>query len=98
MAKSDRLLVLPEDEKNTIYGENVLTFPSQNNPMCGQVVAAWYNEIVHYDWKRNGFTEQAKHFTALIWKATRQVGCAKARAIQSGRYYVVVRTHKKFIR
>ncbi|CAI1551143.1 hypothetical protein SEUBUCD646_0K02330 [Saccharomyces eubayanus] len=38
-------------------------------------VDAWYNEISSYDYSNPGFTEDAGHFTQVVWKGTSQVGC-----------------------
>ncbi|KAK1143443.1 hypothetical protein N8T08_006771 [Aspergillus melleus] len=55
------------------YGEN-LAF---GYPNASAAIAAWGDEVRHYDFhKPTGFTEETGHFTQLVWKATRQVGCA----------------------
>ncbi|KAG2439565.1 hypothetical protein HXX76_004918 [Chlamydomonas incerta] len=36
-------------------------------------VISWANEICNYDWKNPGFT--AGHYTQIVWKSTRRVGC-----------------------
>jgi recyclin-1 len=39
-------------------------------------IGAWANESKSYDYSAPGFSEQTGHFTQLVWKATRQLGCA----------------------
>lgn len=39
-------------------------------------VQAWYDEIADYDFANPGFSENAGHFTQLVWKSSTQVGCA----------------------
>ncbi|CAL9731715.1 protein Pry1p [Monosporozyma unispora] len=39
-------------------------------------VEAWYGEISDYDFSNPGFSENAGHFTQLIWKSSTEVGCA----------------------
>lgn len=39
-------------------------------------VQAWYDEISDYDFANPGFSENAGHFTQLVWKSSTQVGCA----------------------
>lgn len=38
-------------------------------------VTAWYDEISDYDYSNPGFSEEAGHFTQLVWKSSTQVGC-----------------------
>ena len=38
-------------------------------------VEAWGNERAKYDFGDEGFGEDTGHFTQLVWKATRSVGC-----------------------
>lgn len=40
-------------------------------------VDAWGNERDDYDFSNPGFSEQAGHFTQLVWKNTSTVGCAR---------------------
>lgn len=41
------------------------------------VAAAWYNEESLYNYSEPEYTEKAGHFTALIWKGAKEVGCGK---------------------
>ncbi|KAG2027671.1 hypothetical protein GB937_000111 [Aspergillus fischeri] len=55
------------------YGEN-LAFGYQDPAAA---VAAWGDEGQKYDYKLpTGFSEETGHFTQLVWRATREVGCA----------------------
>lgn len=38
---------------------------------------AWGNERREYDFGDGGFGEDTGHFTQLVWKATRSVGCGR---------------------
>ncbi|EJS42925.1 pry2p [Saccharomyces arboricola H-6] len=52
------------------YGENLaLGYGTTGS------VDAWYNEISSYDYSNPGFSEDAGHFTQVVWKGTTQVGC-----------------------
>jgi hypothetical protein len=55
------------------YGEN-LAFGYQDPAAA---VAAWGDEGQKYNYKLpTGFSEETGHFTQLVWRATREVGCA----------------------
>ena len=38
-------------------------------------VAMWYDEIKQYRFPDGGFSMQTGHFTQLVWRGTKQVGC-----------------------
>lgn len=55
-------------------GENLAAgtagaFPAES------VVQMWYDEVEGYDFKRGGFSMDTGHFTQLVWKDTKRVGC-----------------------
>ncbi|KAL2808015.1 CAP domain-containing protein [Aspergillus granulosus] len=55
------------------YGEN-LAYGYGN---ATSAVQAWGDESEMYDFdKPTGFTKQTGHFTQLVWRGTREVGCA----------------------
>ncbi|PWY85138.1 PR-1-like protein [Aspergillus eucalypticola CBS 122712] len=58
---------------NGPYGEN-LAF---GYPNVSSAVAAWGDEVQKYNFQEpTGFTEETGHFTQLVWRETREVGCA----------------------
>jgi hypothetical protein len=65
------------------YGEN-LALGCSNATSC---VEAWGNERDGYDFKGE-FTEDAGHFTQLVWKNTTDVGCGAKLCGDSGWYLV----------
>jgi uncharacterized protein YkwD len=56
------------------YGEN-LAAGTTGYMDPAAVVAMWYGEIKQYDYNNPGFSMQTGHFTQVVWKTTRKVGC-----------------------
>lgn len=67
------------DQNNKLYGENLYALYGQDTISHDQhminAVNAWYNEISMYNFANQGFTEQTGHLTAMIWKASNEIGC-----------------------
>ncbi|KAF9384565.1 hypothetical protein CPB97_005561 [Podila verticillata] len=40
-------------------------------------ITAWYNEEKQYNYNNPGFSGATGHFTQVVWKDTKSVGCAK---------------------
>jgi pathogenesis-related protein 1 len=57
------------------FGEN-LAWGYKRTP--NNVVDAWYKEVTDYDYRRPGFASSTGHFTQVIWRNTKQVGCGVA--------------------
>lgn len=54
------------------YGENLATgYPSINKS-----VKVWYDENKQYSYSRPGFSMSTGHFTQLVWKGSKKLGCA----------------------
>jgi uncharacterized protein YkwD len=59
-------------------GENLYwSWPSGNAPGSA-AVDSWYNEIGSYDFNNPVYSQATGHFTQMIWRASTQLGCAKA--------------------
>ncbi|PTU23507.1 hypothetical protein P175DRAFT_0522502 [Aspergillus ochraceoroseus IBT 24754] len=63
----------PLQKKHGPYGEN-LAYGYAN---ASAAVEAWGDECLKYNFEEpTGFTEATGHFTQLVWRATKEVGCA----------------------
>jgi pathogenesis-related protein 1 len=62
-------------DRNNPYGEN-LAWGTRLS--AREAFGLWYEEISQYNWRAPGFGP-AGHFTQVIWRDSRQLGCAAAR-------------------
>jgi pathogenesis-related protein 1 len=63
--------------QNGRYGENLYTI-SGSAASPAQVVAAWADEARGYNVATNSCAGVCGHYTQVVWRATRSVGCAVA--------------------
>ncbi|KAF1965033.1 PR-1-like protein [Bimuria novae-zelandiae CBS 107.79] len=54
-------------------GENL----ASGYPNASQSIIAWGHERVDYDFKAGEFTHETGHFTQLVWKGTKTMGCGR---------------------
>ncbi len=59
-------------------GENLYMSWGMSSVSGKHVTDEWYNEIKLYDYKKPGFSEETGHFTQVIWKNTKEMGCGAA--------------------
>lgn len=83
MAKTD-IFAHPAKLK---YGEN-LYWRSGRTPTCGDAVIAWYNEIALYNFDQPKFSPKTGHFTQLVWRESKKIGCAAAQSPRTKRVYI----------
>ena len=89
---SERLAVLAQDwanlqitrqgglihQKKSKYGENL--YESIGGPATPEeVVKRWTSEAVDFDYKTNHCLAVCGHYTQVIWRDTKEVGCGVAR-------------------
>jgi len=75
-------------QANSGYGENL--FWGTAGAYSPQVaVANWYGEVAAYDFAAPGFGQKTGHFTQIVWRNSKELGCAKASC--PGRDYWVCR-------
>jgi uncharacterized protein YkwD len=63
---------------NSEYGENLFTMTG-GGASVEQVVQAWASESRDYDYRSNQCRKKCGHYTQIVWRQTRKVGCAVAR-------------------
>ncbi|XP_041021895.1 pathogenesis-related protein PR-1-like [Juglans microcarpa x Juglans regia] len=63
---------------NGPYGENIF-WGSGNGWTASQAVTAWVSERKWYNYRSNSCAggQQCGHFTQIVWRTTRRVGCAR---------------------
>jgi pathogenesis-related protein 1 len=75
-----------EHRPNSPYGENLFESSGpQSTP--AEVTDDWATEADDYDYKANSCRGVCGHYTQLVWRGTREVGCAAAQG--AGRQIVV---------
>ncbi|KAF9103353.1 hypothetical protein BGX29_003445 [Mortierella sp. GBA35] len=67
------------------YGENLAA--GYKNFKVG--IDAWYNEVSKYDYRNPGFSMATGHFTQVVWKSTKTIGCAKKYCPNSNWYIYI---------
>jgi len=65
------------------YGENLYMSTDMSKSKADHVreaCKAWYNEVKLYNYNSPGFSMQTGHFTAMVWKDSKElgIGCAIA--------------------
>jgi hypothetical protein len=67
----------PLQHSDTPHGEN-LAAGSAGGFAPSDFVEMWYREVDDYSFRRARFSMATGHFTQLVWRSTRRVGCALA--------------------
>lgn len=66
----------------TASGENL--YAATQPPSAHEVVASWAAEAADYDLQTGRCRGTCGHYTQIVWRATRRVGCALERCTRSG--------------
>ena len=61
------------------FGENLYQVEG-SKATAAHVVERWASESVLYDYKSNHCRGACGHYTQIVWRETKEVGCAVARA------------------
>ncbi len=66
---------------NPRFGENLFMVEGDNALASPEdVVRAWAGEARHYNERTNSCRGVCGHFTQIVWRSTREVGCAAAQS------------------
>lgn len=72
------------EHSNTGLGENLAQ--GTGDYSGADAVNDWYGEISAYDFNNPGFSDATGHFTQVIWKSTKKVGCGVAQCSDGALY------------
>ncbi|HLG98849.1 MAG TPA: CAP domain-containing protein [Bryobacteraceae bacterium] len=64
---------------NPRFGENLFEI-SGGHASAAEVVGDWASEVRDYSYRANTCRGKCGHYTQIVWRTTRQVGCAVAAA------------------
>jgi uncharacterized protein YkwD len=73
---------------NPNHGENLARGPG-NLGQAADLFGGWYDEVRQYNFGAPGYQKGTGHFTQIVWRGTREVGCAVASC--DGKKYWVCR-------
>ena len=77
------------------YGENLymyMSFGMAPNASLKDAVLTWYSEKKNFVYGKDGWCKEGTvcgHYTQLVWKSTKKIGCGKA--ISGNNVYIVCR-------
>lgn len=72
------------EHSSTNYGENLAQ--GTGDYSGADAVNDWYGEISAYDFNNPGFSDATGHFTQVVWKSTKKVGCGVAQCSDGALY------------
>jgi uncharacterized protein YkwD len=64
--------------RDRIFGENLFEVMGGSSTPA-EVVSAWASEVANYNHATNSCTARCGHYTQVVWRSTKLVGCAVAR-------------------
>lgn len=59
------------------YGENLFEIAG-GTASSAEVVGSWASEARAYDYRSNSCTSTCGHYTQIVWRYTKQIGCGVA--------------------
>uniref|UniRef100_A0A0K0E5N2 SCP domain-containing protein n=1 Tax=Strongyloides stercoralis TaxID=6248 RepID=A0A0K0E5N2_STRER len=87
LANDNRGLV--HSKSNGQYGENLAWGSGgDSNGIAAQSTKMWYDEYKKYDFNKATFVHGTGHFTQVVWKGSKSVGCGIAKSNGGGTFTV----------
>ena len=79
-AKNDQMEHSSNTYKNKPLGENLYSCWSSSSASVNGTRASesWYSEVKSYDFNNPGYKKGIGHFTQLVWKDSKEIGCGAA--------------------
>ncbi|KAI8980249.1 CAP domain-containing protein [Pilobolus umbonatus] len=77
---------------NGPYGENL----AMGYPNWPSAVNGWYNEVSKYNFDKPGYKDTTGHFTQVVWKGTREIGCGVKTCTNYGNAKIYMCNYKEF--
>lgn len=77
-----------EWSKANNVGENISSFSDESMDQCEVSVRRWYDEMKKYNYDDPKYCTETGHFTALVWKASTELGCARTYSTKTKMVYV----------
>jgi uncharacterized protein YkwD len=67
-----------EHRPRNAYGENLFYIDPAGSGRPEAVTRNWYSEVRDYDYSKPGFSGETGHFTQVVWRASKRLGCGVA--------------------
>ncbi|MEM8641221.1 MAG: CAP family protein [Cyanobacteria bacterium P01_G01_bin.54] len=83
LAKKGEFQHSDSDDGENLYVEYTTAASLDPEFLANQAVKSWYDEVADYDFSNPGFSSETGHFTQVVWKSTRYVGCGVAQGIKT---------------
>lgn len=80
--------IMSHDGSKKGLGENIFYAKGYPNIDCDMAVRSWYSEVKEVDFDKQVYPGSTGHFTQVVWKNTKSVGCGKA-VSSSQKVYIV---------
>ncbi len=79
LAKSARQFAstCPSGHSGSGFGENIAWTTNTRTPKA--IIKMWYGEESAYSYDNPGYLHNTGHFTQIVWKGTKEVGCAQVK-------------------